>query len=92
MHTQTTINVQGENQAAYEIYADETKEQTIGFVFDETTACLLIASKDLLTACKIGLEYINQANKCSKPDCFVCMKWKQDKKAILEAIAKAEGK
>ena len=44
MHTLTTINVQGDDQEAFEVYADDTKEQTIGFVFDERIARLLSAA------------------------------------------------
>jgi hypothetical protein len=38
MYTETQINVQGESQNAFEVYADEEKEQTIAFCFDEELA------------------------------------------------------
>ena len=43
----TTINVQGEEQAAFEVYADASKEQTIGFVFDEPFARTLASAPTL---------------------------------------------
>lgn len=52
IYTQTQINVQGEPQAAFEVYADETKEQTIAFCFDEANARLIAAAPDLLDALK----------------------------------------
>lgn len=46
--TLTQINVQGEPQSAFEVYADETKEQTIAFCFDEPFARLIAAAPKLL--------------------------------------------
>jgi len=37
----TTITVQGAEQEVFEVYADETRAQTIGFVFDEGDASRL---------------------------------------------------
>lgn len=34
-YTLTSLEIQGDNQSAFEVYEDETKEQTAGFVFDE---------------------------------------------------------
>jgi len=34
----TTITVQGEEQEVFEVFADEARAQTIGFVFDEGDA------------------------------------------------------
>lgn len=42
--TQTQIDVQGNSQDAFEVYADETKEQTIAFCFDEPMARLITAA------------------------------------------------
>ena len=44
---QTFINVQGGDQEALEVYADETKAQTIGFVFEEKYAHLLAAAEGM---------------------------------------------
>ena len=50
MYTMTTINVQGDNQEAFEVYADDTREQTIAFCFSEQEAALIAAAPDLLAA------------------------------------------
>ncbi len=50
--TQTTITVQGNDQEAYEVYADESMEQTMAFCFDEEIANLIPATLDLYTTCK----------------------------------------
>jgi hypothetical protein len=42
-YTLTTIDVQGEPQTCFEVYADSTKAQTLGFVFDEEVARILPA-------------------------------------------------
>jgi hypothetical protein len=42
-YTLTTIDVQGERQTCFEVYADSTKGQTLGFVFDEEVARILPA-------------------------------------------------
>lgn len=42
-YTLTTIEVQGEPQSCFEVYADSTKAQTLGFVFDEEVARILPA-------------------------------------------------
>jgi hypothetical protein len=39
--TLTSINVDGEYQQVWEIYTDETQEQTFGFIFDEEDARLI---------------------------------------------------
>ncbi len=38
MFTATIIIVQGEPQSAFEVYADESKEQTVAFCFTEEDA------------------------------------------------------
>ncbi len=37
----TEIDVQGNPQQVFEVYADKSREQTVGFVFDEQDAILL---------------------------------------------------
>ena len=46
----TTIYVQGNDQEIFEVYADESCEQTLGFVYDEERAQLLAAAPNLLAA------------------------------------------
>jgi hypothetical protein len=88
MYTTTTINVQGGPQDAFEVYADDTREQTIAFVFDEAKANLIAAAPDLLEACKNVFSW--HANHFEDFD-------KQTNSELLElaneieaAIAKAE--
>lgn len=38
MKTLTTITVDGDEQQAWEVYSDETKERTIGFIFCDKIA------------------------------------------------------
>ena len=38
MKSLTSINVDGDYQQAWEVYTDDTREQTFGFIFDETDA------------------------------------------------------
>lgn len=38
MKSLTTISVQGDEQQALEVYTDDTREQTFGFIFDEGDA------------------------------------------------------
>jgi hypothetical protein len=38
MKSLTTIQVQGEDQEVWEVYLDDTREQTFGFIFDEDDA------------------------------------------------------
>lgn len=52
----TTINVQGDDQEAFEVYADESREQTIAFVFDEKLAALVAACPDMLAALVLCVE------------------------------------
>jgi hypothetical protein len=40
-YTLTTIDVQGEPQSCFEVFAESTKAQTLGFVFDQRVAELL---------------------------------------------------
>ena len=49
-YTTSTINVQGDEQDAFEVYADATREQTIAFCFDTATLRLLLAAPDMLAA------------------------------------------
>ena len=51
-YSSAMINVQGEPQEAWEVYADDTREQTIAFVFDEVTLAQVLALPDLLAACE----------------------------------------
>ncbi len=76
-YTLTTINVQGDDQEAFEVYADETKEQTKGFVFDEKDARLFAAAPDLLAAIRYALEFPTEVNPTIR-------------KRLKAAIAKAE--
>jgi hypothetical protein len=38
MKSLTSINVDGDYQQAWEVYTDDTREQTFGFIFDEADA------------------------------------------------------
>jgi len=61
--TQTIITIQGEPQEVFEVYANETKEQTIGFVFDETTAKQLVSAPDLLKALQGMLNWARRVKE-----------------------------
>lgn len=47
MYILTKIDVQGDPQTVFEVYADESREQTVGFVFTEEDANLLIDALQL---------------------------------------------
>lgn len=47
-YSRTTINVQGDEQEAFEVYADESREQTIGFCFTEEDACRIGVGRAML--------------------------------------------
>ena len=81
----TTINVQGDDQEAFELYADEEKAQTVAFVFDEKQTVLFDAAPDLLEACHAAVEVLecNCGGKCEGS----CTKG-----IVAAAITKAKGK
>lgn len=45
-YSQTQIEVQGQPQSVFEVYADADRSQTIGFTYDESTARLMEAAYD----------------------------------------------
>jgi len=47
-YSTTTIQIQGDDQDAFEVYADESREQTIAFCFDTETLRKILAIDDLL--------------------------------------------
>lgn len=53
----TSIKVQEDYQQAFELYANEEKEQTLAFVFDEKFVKLYAAAPELLEACKYVVNY-----------------------------------
>ena len=44
---------------------------------------------ELLTACEIGLTYVEGSNACAMPDCSVCKQKRENIKRIKQAIANA---
>lgn len=52
MYSKTVINVQGNDQVVFEVYADETREQSIAFCFDEDHANIIAAAPELLSLVK----------------------------------------
>lgn len=44
------ITVQGDVQEAFEVYADESKEQTIGFVYDDADAIYLAKKPEIIAS------------------------------------------
>ncbi len=59
-HTHTTIEVQGNPQEVFEVYADAEREQTIGFVFDEHVAKILPGAVNSYEAMKAALETLKR--------------------------------
>ena len=64
----TTIYVQGNDQEIFEVYADESCEQTLGFVYDEQRAQLLAAAPELLAAAKAALADLEGMTPIAYPD------------------------
>lgn len=100
----TTILVQGSEQEVFELYADESKEQTIGFSYTETDGRMMEAARDLLAVVKRYAEEVNHDadNGPVRACCFA--EWDQVRAhmgkenphktdcAAVAAIRKAEGK
>lgn len=83
-YTLTTIAVQGDEQQVFEVYTDETKEQTRAFCFDEADANLIAAAPELLGSVKEfvkSYEYYLNHDRADLPDHY----------PLLRAITKAEG-
>jgi len=88
-HNLTTINVQGDDQEAFEIYADETKEQTVAFVFDESRVHLYEAASELLEALK---QIAKGEGRFSKDPFQHCQNTVEDMREIARlALTKVEG-
>lgn len=51
----TTIEIQGQQESVYEVYADESREQTTAYALEEKNARLIAAAQELLEACKACL-------------------------------------
>ena len=83
----TTISLQGSYQSVFEVYADENKEKTIGFVFDEEQSRLLGAAEELLEALIILVDHAQEAYPH-----FESERGQRDIEQAKVAIAKARGK
>lgn len=83
-HTLTTIEVQGQQESVYEVYADESREQTIAYALEESTARLIAAAPELLEALDNLAEHID-----SKSGDFTMRA--HFLKEAFAAIAKARG-
>lgn len=81
----TLINVQGNVQEVFELYADESKEQTVAFVCDENQVNVIGAAPDLLRACQAALAYL------ADPASPYYINRKKAAEMIHKAVAKAEG-
>ena len=91
--TSTVINIQGEPREAFEVYADETKEQTIAFVFDGNQARLIASAPELLQACELAKEFIGNGIKIindNEPD-TTFEEISQMHAVLFSAIYKAKG-
>lgn len=86
----TQIPIQGNEQDVFEVYSDDSKEQTLGFVFDELLAQKLVrvvnSHEELLATVK---EYLHDLERGKIPTGEY---WNERREFVLQAIAKAEGK
>ncbi len=58
MYSRTVIKIRDEDQCAFEVYADETKGQTIGFCFDEKIAEYLARYKERIITPEVVIEVL----------------------------------
>jgi len=63
-----TLNIDGDEQEIFEVYADEDKSTTLGFVYDENKAPFLQHSKELIDT--LRKEHENSVNGNSAGFCY----------------------
>ena len=54
-YDKNSIEIQGQQESVYEVYADESREQTTAYALEEKNARLIAAAQELLEACKACL-------------------------------------
>lgn len=84
-HTLTTIEVQGTEESVFEVYADETREQTLGYALEEKNAVLWANAPEMLAALREAYFQFEHNGEESDSD-------KDVLDQVQAAIAKATGK
>lgn len=72
--------MQGDEQQVFEVYADESREQSVAFTFDKTHARLIAAAPELLEALQACLAALNNEGR-----------YQGERTQAWRAIAKATG-
>lgn len=91
-HAAAVITVQGDNQDCLEVFTDDTKAQTIGFIFSEHNACLVEAAPDLLDAAKLALNELRELDEVLTLAAAWSPRTQLTLDALTDAITKAEGR